>query len=99
MHKNIIWSPLAENDLTEILLYLQNNWGERVTGRFINLTDYSIQQISKNPRQFPLIHNKKKIRRCVLTKHNSLFYRANKVNIDILRIFDSRQNPKKLKFR
>jgi plasmid stabilization system protein ParE len=99
MHKNIIWSPLAEKDLTEILLYLQNNWGEKVTDRFIYLTEYYIQQISQNPRQFPLIHKTKKIRKCVLTKHNSLFYRTSKINIDILRIFDTRQNSKKLKFQ
>ena len=99
MHKNIFWSPLAEKDLTEILLYLQNNWGEKVTDRFIDLTEYYIQQTSQNPRQFPLIHKTKKIRKCVLTKHNSLFYRTSKFNIDILRIFDTRQNPKKLKFQ
>ena len=57
-----------------------------------------VYQISINPKQFPLIFKKKKIRKCVMTKHNTLFYRENKDNIDILRIFDNRQDPKKLKF-
>jgi len=33
-----------------------------------------------------------------LTKQNTLFYRENKDSIDIIRLFDTRQDPKKLKY-
>jgi plasmid stabilization system protein ParE len=98
MPKPIIWSPLSESDFTSILDYLQNNWDNMVVQRFIEITAGIIVQISNHPRQFPLIHKKKKVRKCVLTKHNTIFYRERKDYIDILRIFDNRQDPKKLKF-
>ena len=31
----VIWLPQAENDLDEILHYLQKKWGERVLEEFI----------------------------------------------------------------
>lgn len=98
MPKQIIWSPLSENDFISILDYLQNNWDNAVVKGFIDITTSSVYQISNNPRQFPLIYKNKKIRKCVLTKHNTLFYRDRKDSVDILRIFDNRQDPKKLKF-
>jgi plasmid stabilization system protein ParE len=99
MPKQIIWSPLSEKDFAQILGYLDTEWNEKVTNQFIDLTDSFLEQISNNPKQFPLIHRKKRIRKCVITKHNTLFYRDSKKQIDILRIYDTRQDPKKLKFK
>lgn len=70
-----------------------------VDNQFINITEQSINQIAKNPKQYPLINRKLRIRKVVLTKHNSLFYRESKNHIDILRIYDTRQDPYKLKFK
>ena len=78
---------------------LELEWGKKLTDeKFIDLTDNSIKQITINPKQFPIIQKKKKIRKCVLTKHNSMFYQIGSESIDILRIFDTRQDPRKLKF-
>jgi len=73
MPKRITWSPLAENDLSNILNYIDHNWGQKVTLNFIGLTENFINQISINPKQFPFINKGKRIRKCVLTKHNTLF--------------------------
>jgi hypothetical protein len=40
----------------------------------------------------------KKIRSIVLTKHNKLYYRINNDLIEVLNIFDTRQNPKQNKY-
>lgn len=98
MRKPIIWSPLSENDFISILDYLQINWNEKVVSDFIDINEDVIGQITTNPTQFPIINKKKQIRKCVITKHNTLFYRDRKESIDILRIFDTRQDPHKLKF-
>jgi plasmid stabilization system protein ParE len=95
MPKQIIWSPLSENDFVSILDYLKANWDDRVVQGFIDITTSTLLQISTNPKQFPLIYKNRKIRKCVLTKHNTLFYRDTKDSIDILRIFDNRQDPEK----
>jgi len=99
MPKPIIWSPLSENDFAIILDYLDKNWGSKVASTFIELTEHTLKQISINPRQFPFCYKRRKIRKCVLTKHNSLFYRDGKTNVEILRIYDTRQDPNTLTFK
>lgn len=47
---------------------------------------------------YPLIHKRLKIRKCVVSKHNSIYYREKKDFIEIVNVFDTRQNPNKLKF-
>ena len=98
MHRQIIWSPSAENDFEEILNYLSINWDNRIVNNFIDRLDKYIGVIDNNPKYFPLINKKLKIRKCVITKQNSLFYRASKDRIELIRLFDTRQNPDKLKF-
>jgi hypothetical protein len=71
----------------------------RLASNFIDLTENTLSQISINPKQFPICYNKKKVRKCVLTKHNSLFYRDSRSNIQILRIYDTRQDPDTLTFK
>lgn len=99
MPKQIIWSPLAENDFENILEYLEKKWGEKIAYQFIEISSIILRQISAKPKLFPLINKKLKIRRCVLTKHNSIYYRESTTQIEILRIFDTRQDADKLTFK
>ena len=99
MPKPIIWSNLSEKDFDNILDYLDKNWGQRVAANFIALTENIVNQISINPRQFPICYKRKKVRKCILTKHNTIFYRDGKINVEILRIYDTRQDPNTLTFK
>ena len=98
MTKHIIWSPASEKDFEAILEYINTRWNRRVILRFINKVDDTIGLISENPKLFPLINEELQIRKCVITKQNTLFYREVKQNIEVVRLFDSRQDPKKLNF-
>jgi plasmid stabilization system protein ParE len=98
MPKRITWSHLAESDFSNILNYFDQNWEKKVTANFIDLTDSIISQIFINPKQFPFIHKRKGIRKCVLTKHNTLFYRDKRSTAEILRIYDTQQDPNTLTF-
>jgi plasmid stabilization system protein ParE len=93
----IIWSPEADDDFSCILSYLSENWQNKVALNFINELDNVIKQIKNNPLQFPLFSNSMKVHRCVISKHNSIFYMNESPIIYILRIFDTRQNPDNLK--
>ncbi len=97
MLKKVIWSPLAEKDFAAILDYLFKEWDIKVANNFIDKTDKLITHISINPKQFQLLNKEIKIRKCVISKHNTIFYRESKNSIEIVRIFDTRQNPMKLK--
>ena len=75
MAKKIIWSPQSEEDFENILNYLASKWDANVAVKFIDLVDALLMQIASNPRQFPIIHKKFNIRKCVITKQNTLYYR------------------------
>lgn len=97
LHRKIIWSPSAKQDLENITDYLMHEWGNRIVLKFLKKLDWILSQIEINPKQYPLIHSKFKLRRCVLTKQNALYYRIKKGDIEIVRIFDTRQDPERLK--
>ena len=96
MAKKILWSPLSEKDFSKILEYLELNWDNVVVDKFFNRVENLPGYIQINPKLYPLINKRKKIRKCVITKHNSLYYRVGKDSIEILRIYGNFQNPQKL---
>ncbi len=99
MVKKIVWSSFAEEDFNIIIEYILKNWSNTTANQFIDLVDYIVKQISFQPKMYPIIHKRLKIRKCVLTQQNSLYYRESKELIEILRIYDNRQNPAKVKFK
>ena len=98
MPKPVIWSTQADKDLERILDYLAQEWENSVSAKFLDLIDFLLKQIAINPRQFPLIHKSLNIRKCVVTKHNTLYYRNKRTVVEVLRIYDTRQDPEKLEF-
>lgn len=97
MLKQVFWSPSAETDLNRILNYLLSEWGINTAVTFSQRTFALIELIQANPKIFPIINQELSVRKCVLTKQNSLYYRESTDQINILRIFDTRQHPDKLK--
>jgi plasmid stabilization system protein ParE len=98
MTREIIWSPDAVNDFESILEYLELKWSNRIARRFINKIDDNIELIIEDPKIFPLINQEMQIRKSVITKQNTLFYREINGKIEIVRLFDTRQDPQKLTF-
>ena len=98
MSKQIIWSPAAEKDAEQILDFINTKWSKRVAAKFLNKLDDNIRLISEDPMLFPIIEDNLGIRKCVVTKQNSLFYRISNETIEVIRLFDTRQNPKSLTF-
>ncbi|HRZ96562.1 MAG TPA: type II toxin-antitoxin system RelE/ParE family toxin [Paludibacter sp.] len=99
MLKEIIWSPLSVSDMENTIEYLSNIWNEQIINEFLDDVDLNLQQIALYPRLYPVINKKLKVRKCVVTKHNTIFYQEKKNTIQLLRIFDTRQDPEKLKFK
>ena len=95
--KNVIWSPSARTDLENVTDYLMHTWGISVVEKFLYRINKIILQILINPKQYPIINNKLDVRKCVITKQNTLYYRVKNKQIEIIRIFDTRQDPRKLK--
>jgi plasmid stabilization system protein ParE len=77
---------------------LKNRWNKKVCIKFITKLDFCIDLIYENPNQFPFFHKEFQVRKCVVTKQNTLYYRETTTRIEILRLYDTRQNPETLKF-
>lgn len=97
MIRKVKFTKLAEFHLAQIINYLDKNWPQEVRKVFIQNIEKSILLISKYPEAFPISKAKSGLHKYVLTPHNTIYYRINKDQIEIIMIFDNRQNPAKLK--
>ena len=64
---------------------------------FVKKLDKNIEVIKLTPEIFPESENKQGLHKCIVTKQTTLFYRFSSERIIIVTIFDTRQNPKRLK--
>ena len=93
----IEWTDNALEELKKTYLYLEENWTERELKNLSKEIERTIQLISKNPQLFPLSESKN-IRRVVVKRLNTIYYRKTKNNsVEILSFFSNRQNPTKRK--
>ena len=96
MAKEVILTPIAVNDFNNVVDYLTNKWGLTVTNNFIERFEKIIMLLSKNPGMFPFFDKPKHLQKCIVTKHNILYFMETHEEIKILTIFDTRQDPEKL---
>lgn len=96
MAKEVILTPLAIINYEAIVDYLMLNWGTTVTSNFIARFENLCVLLSENPAIFPFVNKSKQVQKCVLTKHNVLYFKEYTNSIKILTVFDIRQNPEKL---
>jgi plasmid stabilization system protein ParE len=93
----LLWSDQALADLGSIINYLSEKWTQRETQNFARRLDKRLNLIATNPELFPKTAKKKNVRRSVLTRQIVIYYTTNKMTINIVSLFDTRQNPKKLR--
>jgi len=93
----IRWTENALSELAEIIYYLKTHWTERELNRFSSDLDHTIQLISKNPKLFQASIEKPDIRKAVILKLNTLYYRVNSGSVEILSLYLNRKNPEKRK--
>jgi plasmid stabilization system protein ParE len=96
MAREVILTPLAEINYEGIIEYLVDNWNTRVAENFISRFEKICELLVENPGIFPYYDKTQQIQKCVLTKHNIIYFKSTPNAIKILTIFDTRQNPDKL---
>lgn len=97
MKRNIYFSPKAVQKLEEVFEYLEKNWPKKVKDDFIKKLDQTMELLSRFPESFPESIAVPGLYKCNITKHNTLFYRIKKSDIEIVTLFDQRQHPGKLR--
>lgn len=97
MIRKVRFSELATNQLDELFNFLETNWPLDVKLKFIDKLDYAMKIISNFPEAFPISKARPGLHKYIITPHNTIFYRIKPNKIEIVMIFDNRQNPEKLK--
>lgn len=83
-------------NLDSLLVYLEEEWSTKVKHDFVQKLDKSLKQIQELPDSFPESDNIRGLRKCVVTKQTTVFYKYSDTTIYVVTIFDNRQNPKSL---
>jgi len=96
LSRKVIISKTAEKKLDKLFVYLIEKWSVTVKKEFVEKLDSSIEIIQNQPEIFPKSKKGKGLRKCLITKQTTLYYRYNSERINIVTIFDTRQNPKRL---
>lgn len=91
------WSLQARNDLKNIIDFISSNWSDKEVREFAKKLKKRINLIAAFPAIFPKTLQKENVRRSVLTKNISIFYLEQDETVNIISVFDVRQNPSKLK--
>ncbi len=94
----VFLSELAQSKLLRLSHYLLEEWSLKTRDNFIlKLTD-KIKQISIQPDSCPKSTKYEGLYKCVVSKQTTFYYRILRQSneIEIITIFDTRQNPDKL---
>ena len=96
MKRAIRLSGRAMKNLDSLLVYLEEEWSTKVKHDFVQKLDKSLKQIQELPDSFPESDYIRGLRKCVVTKQTTVFYKYSDTTIYVVTIFDNRQNPKSL---
>ena len=95
MAYEIQFSKRAVREYKGIINYLLEFRTEKVANNFTNKFNKKLEVISKFPFSYQVILKEKQIRKCVLIKHTSLYYKISHKHkrVLIIFLFDNRQSP------
>jgi len=91
------FSKTAEKDLDTVLTFIEARWSKKSKEIYLVKFEKAVSIISMNPEIFPKSSINKKYRKCVITKQSSLLYSFGSNEVRIHTVFDTRQDPNKIK--
>lgn len=86
-------SHLADRKLTLLLDYIESEWSKNVRDRFLEDMLDSFNRIAHHPESCPKSSEFPNLYKCVVSEQTSYFYRINISDIEIITVFDNRQDP------
>lgn len=93
---HVIITDEAEESLDEIILYLRENWNQKVIDKFLSDIQLTIQRIQKFPKSFPSSIFVD-AQRALVAEQIVMLFKIENNTILILLFWDARQNPGNLK--
>ncbi len=83
----------AEETFDALVNQLQEKWGDRFVVKFETKVLKALKTIANTPFLYPVAEENTGIRKCILHKNCSVFYKINEDNIVIICFWDNRQDP------
>ena len=99
MALQIIWSENALEDYQHIVEYLLKEWTINVASGFVETVEARVKNLSIFPFVGIASGKEPGVRSIVITKQNLLYYKISASRVEILNIFDTRQDPDKNKYK
>jgi len=90
-------SPLAEFKLLSLHDFLEHKWGHSSKQRFILKLKAKMAHLSKYPESNIKSNELNGFYKCVVTPQTSLCYRIVGDEVEVITIFDNRQDPEKVR--
>jgi plasmid stabilization system protein ParE len=84
---SILWTDHAIKELEETIAYLNINWTEKEIKQLAIKLEETLELIALNPNLFQSSDIKKDVRRVVVAKYNTLYYRTKGNTIEIISFF------------
>ena len=97
MKRTVVITPKAQSEMKTFFDFLQSKWNENTKIKFVNKINDILQLLVENPELFPISRFNRKNRKGVITKQTSLFYHFDQKHIVVVAVFDTRQDPTKIK--
>ncbi len=90
----VLWTPLAQSSYQEILDFVFEQWSIDVVTQLDDEVQKLLARLEKHQNICPPINENKNIRKCVVSKQTSLFYRIheNTQTIELIAFVDNRAN-------
>lgn len=92
MKLKINWSDSAKQSFKAIVSQIESRWTQKEASAFVKDAFNTLDVISTNPYIFPVTEYAD-VRRAVIAKQTSVFYKVNGDRIEILFFWDNRQEP------
>ena len=98
MALEIKWSKKADRSLDSIIDYLNGEFGEITTTKFVRKVYEFIDLLSEYPELGTEENKELNIRGFVIVKQVTIFYKVRNQRITLLNFYDNRQKPKKKRY-
>ncbi len=97
MGLKLIFSKKFLDSTQDLFFYLESKWSVKVKEEFSSNLQKKLDNLLSHPESCILSSKKEGLRKCVVSKQTSIYYKIDREEIRILALFDNRMNPTKIK--
>ena len=93
MALKIKWTELAESSFNNIIIYIESNFGESASARYVKKVYSILDQLAAFPSLGKLEKSNYSYRTIIIEKKTTLIFMVESDSILLFKFFDNRLNP------